>query len=104
MPEGELPDGVECVEPGLLERLRSGAIDKLPEKALECVPPDVRDEIPDELIEFATANPELAAAAVAVAVAATAVFAYKLIRRTFLVALVFGAVAGVAWWWWLAGG
>lgn len=66
------------------------------------MPSDVRDDIPDELIELATANPELALAAVIVAVMATLVFLYKLAKRAFIVALVAGAVAAVAWWWWLA--
>lgn len=98
----ELPDGVDCVDPGLLEKLREGSIDKLPERALDCLPPEVRDDIPDELIEFATANPELALAAVVVAVLATLVFLYKLAKRAFIVALFAGAIAAVAWWWWLA--
>ena len=82
--------------------LRSGVIDKLPESALDCLPPKVRDDIPDELIELATANPELALAAVVIAVVATLVFLYKLARRAFVVALVAGAVAVAAWWWWLS--
>jgi hypothetical protein len=98
----ELPDGVDCIDPDLLEKLRIGSIDKLPERALDCVPADVRDRIPDELIEFASANPEAALVAVVVAVLATVVFLYKLARRAFFVALVAGAVAAVAWWWWLA--
>lgn len=97
----ELPDGLDCVDPDVLEDLRSGVIDKLPESALDCVPPDVRDDISDELIEFATANPELALAAVVVAVVATLVSLYKLAKRAFIVALFAGAVAAVAWWWWL---
>ncbi len=97
-----LPDGPECVDPNLLEDPRNGVIDKLPERALDCVPPNVRDDIPDELIDFATANPELALAAVIVAVLATLVFLYKLVKRAFIVALVAGAVAAVAWWWWVA--
>ena len=99
----ELPDGLDCVDPDLLEKLRDGSIDKLPEGALDCVPPDVRDRIPDELIEFASANPDLAVAAVVVAVVASLVFIYQLAKRAFKVALLFGAVAGAAWWWWLAG-
>lgn len=100
----ELPDGLDCVDPDLLGKQRSGVIDKLPESALDCLPADVRDQIPDELIEFATTNPELALAAVVVAVVASLVFLYKLIKRAFIVALVFGAVAvAVAAWWWLAG-
>ncbi|MCY3911187.1 MAG: hypothetical protein OXF99_06705 [bacterium] len=100
-PMSELPDGVDCVDPDLLEDLRNGVIDKLPERALDCVPPDVRDDIPDELIELATANPELALVAVVIGVVATLVFLYKLAKRAFIVALVAGLVAGVAWWWWL---
>ena len=99
----ELPDGLDCVDPDLLERLRKGVIDKLPESALDCLPADVRDQIPDELIELATNNPELALAAVLIAVAASLVFLYKLVKRAFIVALFFGAVALAAWWWWLAG-
>ncbi|WP_419846914.1 hypothetical protein [Candidatus Poriferisocius sp.] len=102
MPAGELPEGLDCVDPDLLEKLRDGSIDKLPERALDCVPADVRDRIPDELIEFATSNPELALAAVVVAIVASMVFLYKLAKRAFLVALVAGAVAAVAWWWWLS--
>ncbi len=98
----ELPDGLDCVDSDLLADLRNGVIDKLPESALECLPSDVRDEIPDELIELATANPELALAAVVIAVLATLVFLYKLAKRGFIVALVAGAVAAAAWWWWLA--
>ena len=98
----ELPDGLDCVDPGLLEKLRNGVIDKLPESALDCLPPHVRDDIPDELIDFATANPDLALAAVVIAVVATLVFLYKLAKRAFIVALVAGAVAVAAWWWWLA--
>ena len=101
-PTPELPDGMECVDPDLLDNLRNGAIDKLPERALDCVPSSVRDDIPDELIEFASTNPELALAAVIVAVLATVVCLYKLAKRTFIVALVAGAIAAVAWWWWLA--
>lgn len=97
----ELPDGLECVDPVLLEDLRNGVVDKLPESALDCVPPNVRDDIPDELIEFATANPELALAAAIVAVLATLVCLYKLAKRAFMVALVAGAVAAAAWWWWV---
>lgn len=98
----ELPEGLDCVDPDLLADLRNGVIDKLPESALDCLPPNVRDDIPPGLIDFATANPELALAAVVVAVVATLVFLYKLAKRAFFVALVFGAVAGAAWWWWLA--
>ena len=97
-----LPDGLDCVDPDLLADLRGGVIDKLPESALECVPPNVRDDIPDELIEFATTNPELALAAVIVAGLATLVCLYKLAKRAFIVALVAGAVAAVAWWWWVS--
>ncbi|MDE0216944.1 MAG: hypothetical protein OXN79_10260 [bacterium] len=99
----DLPDGMDCVDPVLLADLRSGAIDKLPERAIDCVPSNVRDDIPDELIEFAATNPELALAAVIVAVLATVVCLYKLVKRTFIVALVAGAVAAVAWWWWATG-
>ncbi len=98
----ELPDGLDCVDPDLLEKLGNGVIDKLPESALDCLPADVRDQIPDELVEFATTNPELALAAVVVAVVASLVFLYKLVKRAFIVALVFGSVAVAAWWWWLA--
>lgn len=98
----ELPDGLDCVDPDLLEDLRNGVIDKLPERALNCVPPNVRDDIPDELIDFAAANPELALAAVIIAVLATLVFLYKLVKKAFIVALVAGAIAAVAWWWWVA--
>lgn len=101
MPAGELPDGLDCVDPGLLDDFHNGVIDKLPESALDCVPPNVRDDIPDELIDFATANPELALAAVIVAVLATLVCLYKLAKRAFIVALVAGAVAIAGWWWWL---
>ena len=97
----DLPDGVDCVDPHVLDDLRNGVIDKLPESALDCLPPNVRDDIPPELIDFATANPELALVAVVVAVVATLVFLYKLAKRAFIVALVFGSVAGAAWWWWL---
>ena len=99
----ELPDGLDCVDPDLLEKLRNGVIDKLPESALDCLPADVRDQIPDELIELATNNPELALVAVLIAVVASLVFLYKLMKRAFIVALFFGAVALAAWWWWLAG-
>ena len=98
----ELPDGVDCVDPDLLADLRNGVIDKLPESALDCLPTNVRDDIPPGLIDFATANPELALAAVIVAVLATLVFLYKLAKRAFFVALIAGAVAAAAWWWWLA--
>lgn len=98
---GGLPDGLDCVDPDLLKGLSDGSIDKLPERALDCVPPDVRDDIPDEVIEFAAANPEVALAAVVVAVVATLVFLYELAKRAFIVALIAGAVAIVAWWWWL---
>ena len=98
----ELPEGLDCVDAEVLEKWRDGSIDKLPERALDCVPADVRDRIPDELIEFATSNPELALAAVVVAIVASVVFLYKLAKRAFFVALVTGAVAAVAWWWWLA--
>ncbi|MCY3577217.1 MAG: hypothetical protein OXH53_07875 [bacterium] len=98
----ELPDGVDCVDPDLLEDLRSGVIDKLPERALDCLPSDVRDDIPDELVEFATTNPELALAAVIVAVVATLVCLYKLVKRGFIIAMIAGAIAVAAWWWWLA--
>ena len=101
MPAGEVPDGLDCVDPDLLDDLRNGAIDKLPESALDCVPPNVRDDIPDELIEFAATNPELALAAVILAVLATLVCLYKLAKRAFVVALVAGAVAALAWWWWV---
>ena len=94
---GDLPDGLDCVDPDLLEDLRNAVIDKLPESALDCVPPDVRDDIPDELIEFAAAKPELALAAVVVAVVASLVFLYKLAKRAFIVALVAGAIAAAAW-------
>ena len=96
-----LPDGLDCVDPDLRKDLRNGVIDKLPESALDCVPPNVRDNIPPELIDFATANPQIAVLAVVVAVLATLVFLYKLAKRAFIVALVAGAVAVVAWWWWL---
>ena len=76
-------------------------IDKLPESALDCLPPNVRDDIPPELIDFATANPQIAVLAVAVAVLATLVCLYKLAKRAFFVALVAGAVAIAGWWWWL---
>ncbi len=99
----ELPEGLDCVDPDVLQKLRNGVIDKLPESALDCLPADVRNQIPDELIEFATTNPELALAAVVVAVMASLVFLYKLMKRAFIVALIFGSVAGAAWWWWLAG-
>lgn len=98
----ELPDGLDCVDPDLLADLRNGVIDKLPESALDCLPPNVRDDIPPGLIDFATANPELAVAAVIVAVMASLVFLYKLAKRAFFVALIAGAVAAAAWWWWLA--
>ncbi|MDE0580071.1 MAG: hypothetical protein OXI29_09380 [bacterium] len=98
----DLPDGLDCVDSDLLADLRNGVIDKLPESALDCLPPNVRDDIPLGLIDFATANPELALAAVIVAVVATLVFLYKLAKRAFFVALIAGAVAVVAWWWWLA--
>ncbi len=99
----ELPDGLDCVDPDLLERLRNGVVDKLPERALDCLPADVRDQVPDELIGFATNNPELALVAVPIAVVTSLVFLYKLMKRAFIVALFFGGVAGAAWWWWLAG-
>lgn len=98
----ELPDGLECVDPELLEKPRNGSIDKLPERALDCLPLDARDRIPDELVEFASANPTVALLAVVVAVVASVAFVYKLAKRAFIVALLFGAVAGAAWWWWLA--
>lgn len=94
-----LPDGLDCVNSDLLEDLRDGVIDKLPESALECLPSNVRDDIPPELIDFATANPQIAVLAVVVAVLATLVCLYKLAKRAFLVALVTGAVAIAAWWW-----
>lgn len=99
----ELPDGMDCVDPDLLEKLRNGSISKLPEKALDCVPADVRDRIPDHLIDFASANPTLTLVMVAVGVVAVLGFLYKLAKRAFLAALGFGAVAAAAWWW-LAGG
>ncbi len=98
----DIPDGLDCVDPDLLEKLRNGVIDRLPEQALSCVPPDVRDEIPEELVELATANPDVALAAAVVAVVATLVLLYKLVRRAFVFALAAGAVAVVAWWLWLA--
>ena len=99
----ELPDGLDCVDPDVLQKLRNGVIERLPERALDCLPAEVRDQIPDELIELATNNPELALAAVLIAVVASLVFLYKLMKRAFIVALIFGSVAGAAWWWWLAG-
>ena len=101
MPAGQIPDGLECVDPDLLVELRNGVIDKLPERALDCVPPDVRNDIPDELIEFATANPDLALVAVVVAVVATLLLLYKLAKRAFVIAFVTGVVAAAAWWWWI---
>ncbi|MCY4037564.1 MAG: hypothetical protein OXF64_08960 [bacterium] len=66
------------------------------------MPSSVRDDIPPELIEFATVNPELALAAVIVAVLATVVCLYKLAKRALFFALFAGAVAALGWWWWAA--
>lgn len=97
----EMPDGLDCVDPDLLEKLRNGVIDRLPEQALSCLPPDVRDDIPEELVELASANPDVALAAVVVAVVATLLLLYKLAKRAFVFALAAGAAAVAAWWWWL---
>ncbi|MCY4163850.1 MAG: hypothetical protein OXE93_06510 [bacterium] len=99
-----LPEGLDCVDQNVLGDLYRGAIDKLPEGALECLPSDIRNRIPDELIDFASTNPYLSLGAVAVAVLFTGLCLYKLARRAVIVALLLGAVAGVAWWWGLGGG
>ncbi len=97
----DLPEGLECVDSDLLEKLRNGSISKLPERALDCLPAEVRDRIPDDLIEFASANPSLTLLALVVGVAAVLGLLYKLVKRAFVAALLFGAVAAAAWWWWL---
>ncbi|MYG93647.1 MAG: hypothetical protein F4138_01425 [Acidimicrobiia bacterium] len=99
----ELPEGLECVDQNVLLDLRRGEIDKLPESALECLSSDVRDRIPDELIEFASANPYIALGVIAVAVLATGLCLYKLLKRALLAALALGVVAAIAWWWGLVG-
>ncbi|WP_419917689.1 hypothetical protein [Candidatus Poriferisocius sp.] len=98
----DLPEGMGCVDSELLEKLRDGSISKLPERALDCLPPDVRDRIPDDLIEFASANPIPTLLALVVGVAAVLGLLYKLAKRAFVAALLLGAVAAAAWWWWLA--
>ncbi len=94
----ELPEGLGCVDQNVLGDLRRGAIDQLPESALECLSPDVRARIPDELIDFASTNPYITIGAVTVALLATGLCLFKLAKKAVFMALLLGAVAGVGWW------
>lgn len=97
----ELPNVLDCLDPEVQEKLRDGIVGGVSEDVLDCLPPEVRDRIPDHLIQIASANPTLTWLALGVAVIAALVCIYKIVKRAFFGALLFGAVAVAALWWWM---
>ena len=100
----ELPDVLDCLDPEVREKLRDGTSGKVSEDVLDCLPPEVRDRIPDHLIDIASVNPTLTWLVGGVAVVAALVCIYKIVKRGFIGALIFGAVAVAALWWWVNNG
>ena len=99
----EPPSGLDCVGVERLEQLRPGDIGELPEHLKECLTPEVRDRVPDEAVAFIEGEPVLALVLLVVGAVAVVAVVYRLIKRSFVAALVLAAVAGAAWWWLLIG-
>lgn len=81
-------------EPEVIDDLRNGRLDEIPDNVVDRLPTDLVDQIPSDLI--ASVNPALLAIVAGVALLALAGFFYGVVKAAMKAALFFAVVAIVA--------
>jgi len=99
-PLDELPQRViDRLPDDVVAGLREGTIDEIPRDVVDSLPARLQDRIPDDLIASATSSTGLTIALVVLILLGLAGFAYGMVKRLAMLAVIFALIAvGVFIW------